>query len=146
MWFTALLSTLTGLGGVFNNITNRIADVKIKQEQAKTDKERMEYDQQEHELEARKAILVAEAGNRIAGAVNAGFRALLAIPVLAILWKTFIWDKVLGSFYHCAGPGSNVLEYCATFRTDPLSKEQAGVIVAVIAFYFAYDLWAKSRK
>lgn len=144
--FLQVLSAITGLGGVFNNVTDKIAEVKLRQVQASTDKEKMQYDQQLGELEARKSILVAEAGNRVAGATNAVFRALLALPVLAVLWKTFIWDKVIGSFYHCAGPGSNVFEYCATFRTDALSKEQAGVIVAVIAFYFAYDLWAKSRK
>jgi hypothetical protein len=144
--FLSILGGLTGLAGPITATINRIADVQKLKEQAKTDREKMAYDQQIQEAQDRKAVLVAEAGNRLAGALNASMRIALAIPAAAVLWKLLLWDKVIGSFNHCSGKGAGVFEVCSKYLTDPLSVEQWAVITAVIGFYFIYDMAAKSRK
>lgn len=141
----SILGLLTGLAGPLSSITGKISDLLVARAQARTDQERMKVDQQIEEAHDRKAILVAEAGNRVAGTINASMRLALAVGPAAILLKLMLWDKVIGSFAGCAGSGGHGLN-CASFRTDPLDTNQWMVITAVIAFYFAYDMMARSRK
>lgn len=145
-----LLGLITGLAGPISSAITTIADLKKAKVQAETDKEKMAYNQQIEEAHDRKAILVAEAGNRIAGVINASIRLTLALGPAAVLLKLFAWDKVVGSFEGCAGlaptAAKALKEHCMTFRTDPMDVYQWSVISAVIAFYFAYDMFARSRK
>lgn len=141
-----ILGFITGLAGPISSITSKIADLKIAQEQAKTNQERIHVEQEIHEAESRKAVLVAEAGHRIAGTINAAVRVSLTIPVAAFLTKMLLWDKVVGSFYGCANKQIALSSVCTTFRTDPVDQNMWWVIGAVIAFYFAYDMFSKSRR
>src|SRR5437868_3595020 len=102
MWLS-ILGLLTGLAGPLVNLAGRITDLQIAKVGASTDKEKALIDQQIEEAHDRKAILIAEAGNRVAGAINASVRLFLALPSGIILWKLLVWDKVLGSFKGCAG-------------------------------------------
>ena len=140
-----VLGFVTGLVGPISNVLGRLADLKIAQVQASTDKEKMLVDQQIIEAEGRKAVLIAEAGHRIAGTINASVRLFLTLGPAILLAKIFIWDKVVGSFAGCAGPGGKNLG-CDTFTTDALDTNLWWVITAIIAFYFAYDMMARSRR
>lgn len=102
-------------------IANRLAAAYEAREKARTDKERIAADERIKTLEARRDVLVAEAGNR----VNGWMRAALALPVAIILWKVFVYDKALGQWTH----GS----------TDALSPELWQVVMIVIGFYFLAD-------
>lgn len=142
---SVMLGLITGLAGPIANVVAKITDLKAAQVKAEGDKEKQKIDQQILEAEGRKAVLVAEAGNRIAGTINASMRFALAVGPAAILLKFFLYDKVIGSFAGCAGEAGRALE-CATFRTDSLDVYQWSVVTAVIAFYFVYDMTARSRK
>ena len=143
--FFSILGLLTGLAGPLAQITGKITDLKLAQVQAKSNTERAEIDQRIEEAHDRKAILVAEAGQRIAGTINASMRFILALGPAVLLSKIFVWDKVMGSFYGCAGNQGQLDPSCNVFRTDPLDPYLWGVVTAVIAFYFAYDMMMKRR-
>lgn len=141
-----LIASLVGLAGPLKFITGKLADLGIARAQAKTDQERNKIDEQIEEAHDRRAVLVAEANQRIGVIINAGFRAFLAMPAGIVLWKLLVWDKVVGSFMGCAGPLAARNPDCVTFRTDPLDVNQWAIIGAVAAFYFAYDIFSKSRR
>jgi beta-phosphoglucomutase-like phosphatase (HAD superfamily) len=143
-----ILGVLTGLAGPIASFAKSITDLKAQREKAASDSERQKIDAEIREMEARKAAVIAEAGNRVAGAINATIRAALALgPVLYVL-KYYAWDKVIGAFAGCANlpKGKPAPDKCATFVTDGLNVEMAGVLTAVIAFYLLYDLQARFRK
>ncbi len=109
---------------------------------AKTQVEKAKIQAEIDEVNARRAVIIAEAGSRLAGGLNASMRFLLTLGPLAILLKLFFWDKVVGSFVGCAGRGG-ILEHCNTFRTDPLDTNQWAVIAAAIGFYFVTSIFKK---
>lgn len=141
-----ILGFVTGLAGPISNIVGRISDLKIAQVTAQTDTERNKINQQIQESEDRKSVLVAEAGHRVVAAINATMRVALTLGPLAVLMKLMLWDKVIGSFWGCGRGGPSTDEQCYTFNTDPLDAYQWGVITAVIAFYFIYDLASRARR
>lgn len=100
------------LGGSFATSIARAIEAR---ENAKTDQERIAADERVKELQAKQAVMVAEAGGRF----NTIVRAVFALPVAAYYGKIFLVDKVLGM-------GS----------TDPLSPELTQVSWTVIGFYF----------
>jgi hypothetical protein len=99
-------------------IANRLAAAYEAREKAKTDKEKIAADERIKTLQARRDVLVAEAGNR----VNGWMRAALAMPVAIILWKVFVYDKAIGQW--------------TRGTTDALSPELWQVVMIVIGFYF----------
>lgn len=139
-----ILGWLTGLAGPIASITNKIIDLRAKQAETASATEKAKIDQQIEEAHDRKAVLVAEAGNRIAGAMNATVRLALTIGPAAVIMKLTLWDKVIGSFYGCTA--KTIAPFCSVFRTDPLDANLWWIITAVIGFYFLYDIAAKSRK
>lgn len=144
MLFT-ILGFITGLAGPISEVTGKITDLKKARVVADSDQEKARIDALIRENEDRKAVLVAEAGNRVAGTINASIRAFIAIGPASYVFKYYFWDKVVGAFVGCAnlrGPKVG----CETFATDGLSPEMAAVMTAVIAFYFLYDMTARYRK
>jgi hypothetical protein len=133
--FLTILGFITGLAGPIRDIAGKIADLKIAQVQASTDQDRVRVQAEIDEARARQAVLTAEAGSRL----NAIIRGGLAFGPCVYLLKVFVWDKVLGSFLGHAKGGS-------MFVTDPLDNNLWKVVVAVIAFYFVYDMAARFRR
>lgn len=142
----AILSFITGLGGTVSEITKSISNVQIARAKAETDQERMKYDAEVRELEARKAVIVAEAGHRLVAAINASVRAALAIGPISYVLKYYLWDKVIGAFVGCANLQGKAKADCETFATDGLSPQMAVVLTAVIAFYLGYNALARWRR
>lgn len=110
------------------SITSKIADAYLAKQNATTDREKIAADERIRTLEAKRAVMVAEAGSRI----NAIMRAALAAPVAVILWKIFIYDKALGQWTHGT--------------TDALSPELWNVVMVVVGFYFIYETARVFRK
>jgi hypothetical protein len=148
--FGTILAFLTGLGPVVSAITTKITDLKIAKLKAETDVQRIEIQAQIEDARSKQAVLVAEAGNRIAGIVNSSFRVFLAIPAAAFLYKVLLWDKVVGSLDGCAvqagkavgktvvgGIGPEHIRYCQEwYRTDGIDPNMWWFVLAVIGFYF----------
>lgn len=141
-----ILGFITGLAGPIAAIAGKITDLKLAQTEARTNIERAKIDADIEAAHDRKAVLVAEAGQRIASTLNASMRFCLALGPMLILLKFYAWDKVVGSFSGCAGRDASFDVACKTFRTDPLDANQWAVITAVIAFYFLYDLTARFKR
>jgi hypothetical protein len=131
-----ILGFITGLAGPISLVVNKITDLKMARVTAQSDKERAEIDQQIEAVHDRKAVLIAEAGNRIAGVLNAGTRMALAMPVIVVLWKLLVWDKTVGPFYGCAGSAGQITPGCEVFRTDILDPNLWYVVMIVSCFYF----------
>ena len=140
-----ILGFITGLSGPISDIVRRITDLKLQQLKIEGNIERARINQQIEEAHDRQAVLIAEAGQRLAGALNASIRTLLTLGPAVFLLKVFIWDKVIGSFYHCAGSLSN-RKGCESFLTDALDFNLWAIIFAIIAFYFVYDITMRMRK
>lgn len=130
-----LLGLIPGAFSTINGITNAISNERIRKIDATTDQQRIQADERIKSLEAKRSVLVAEAGS---SNINAIMRATMGASVAIVLAKLLVWDKVIGSFSGCAGPMGSALE-CATFRTDPLDTNQWGIIVAATGFYFLYE-------
>jgi len=130
-----LLGLIPGAFTTINGITASISNERIKKLDAETEQERIAADERIKSLEAKRSVLVAEAG---ASRINAIMRACIGASVAVVIAKLLVWDKVIGSFSGCAGPMGSALE-CATFRTDPIDSNQWGIITAAIGFYFLYE-------
>ncbi len=131
-----ILGFITGLAGPIASAVNNITDLKKIRAKADSDKELKQIDAEIRAVQERKAILIAEAGSRIAGTINACVRVAAALPAIAILWK-LAYDKIGSSFYGCVGkviPAK--IELCKQFNTDALGTELAMLIAAVIGFFF----------
>lgn len=135
--FSLILGAITGLAGPISSVINRIQDVKIELAKVQSDTERNKLLAEKEELEARKSVLIAEAGHRL----NAIVRTCLAAGPCVFLFKVFVFDKVVGSLVRGI-TGKNYL----IFRTDPLDDNLWGIVVAVVAFYFLYDMTARFRS
>jgi hypothetical protein len=123
-----VIGPLATLGG-------KIADLVVARQQAKTEVEKALIDEQIKQVESIKDVLVAEATSPIASVINSSLRALAAVGPITYVTKIFLWDKVVGAFYGCAGQNTEV---CRTlFNTDPLIDTNLNwVLIAVIGFYF----------
>lgn len=140
----SILGFITGLAGPLANIANKIIDLQTLKAQTASNEELARINRDLEEAHDRRAVLIAEAGNRVAGVINSSVRLVLTLGPAAVLLKLLLWDKVIGSLNGCVGEAGNAAR-CLIYNTDKLDPYQWGVITAVIAFYFAYDM-AKSRK
>jgi len=116
------LSILLGLADPIEKITAAIVQARANALNAQTEQEKIAAQEQIAELQARRDVLVAEAS---VSRANIWVRTLFAVPVILVLWKLFIWDKVLGAYTHG--------------HTDDLSPELWQAIMIVIGFYFLYE-------
>jgi hypothetical protein len=121
----AILSTIFKFFDPIARITDKIVDLQIKKADAKTEQERIAADERTKALEARRDVMIAESGL----AVNAYMRTAIAIGPAIYLLKIFIWDKVL-----------------KLGTTDPLDSNLWQVVIAVIGFYFLYDIAARWKR
>jgi len=135
----SILGFITGLGPIISSLGGKIADLQLAKAQAKSNVEIQEINAEIEATHDRRAVLVAEAGNRLAAGLNASARLLLALGPILVLLKLMVWDKVIGSFNGCALKDAVHYPGCNTFRTDPLDANQWIVITAVIGFYFLYS-------
>lgn len=142
-----ILGFVTGLAGPISTITSKITDLKLAQVQAASNIEKAQIDQQIQESQDRKAVLLAEAGHRLSATLNAGVRMLLTLGPAAVLLKIFLWDKVVGSFAGCSGNMTpEMWEGCKTYVSDALDPNLWMVVMAVISFYFVYDIAARLKR
>lgn len=133
MWF---LSLIPGLFNTVNGITNAISNERLKLIDAKTDQERIRAQERINSLQAKRDVLVAESGR---SSVNAFLRGSIGASAAIIIAKLLVWDKVVGSFYGCAGEVGRNMMGCESFRTDVIDGNQWAVISAVVGFYFLYE-------
>lgn len=138
-----ILGFVTGLAGPIANVTSQIIGLKKAREDAKTKVELANIDSELQQVHDRKAVLIAEAGDRIALLTNMGIRTIIALAAASVIVKLMFWDKVVGSFYSCTGSAARELLSCETFRTDPLDTNQWAVITAVLGFYFLTSAFGK---
>jgi uncharacterized protein involved in type VI secretion and phage assembly len=117
-----LLALINPIAG----IATEIAKYKTVALSATTDRARIDADERVRALEARRDVLIAEGS---LSRLNAFMRFALALGPMLYLNKIFLWDKVLG-----------------WGRTDPLDTNLWGVVIAVVSFYFLYDIAARLRR
>ena len=130
-----ILGFITGLAGPALNFAGRLTDLKIAQVNARTDIEKAKVNQEIEEVHDKRAVLIADAGNRISSFLNGTMRFILAIPAAAIVWKLLFWDKVIGSIDGCVGDAGQEAR-CLIYNTDPLDAYQWAIIALVTGFYF----------
>jgi hypothetical protein len=82
---------LFGLIDPVTRIIGKLADAKVDLAKAQTDQERIHAEERVKGLEARRDVLIAEAGSRINAMIRAGF----ALPFVIYNAKLVLWDKVL---------------------------------------------------
>lgn len=130
-----IFGLIPGLLGTINGVTNAITNERINLAQSQNESDRIAAQEKIASLQAKRDVLVAESGSsRINGMIRGCIGVFAAIP----LAKLLVWDKVIGSFYGCAGVAGKAAA-CATFRTDALDSNQWSVIMATIGFYFVYE-------
>lgn len=135
MWsfITSLPALIGGLFGTINNITAAISNEKINARNAQTEEERIASEERVKSLEGRRDLMIAEAGVTKANII---VRSAAAVPVVIILWKLLVWDKVVGSLVGCARAAKGT---CNNFITDPLDENQWKIVMIVLGFYFLYE-------
>ena len=117
-----MIAFLIGLINPLTRVAELIAKDRIASRDAKTDQERIAADERVKALEAKRDVMVAEAGSRINQFIRVGF----ALPFVLYNAKLIIWDKILNL-------GS----------TDALSDELYQVQLACIGFYFLHSIVAR---
>jgi len=136
MWLsliTAIPSILGQLFGTVNGITKAIADEKIAGINATTEQERIHSAERVQTLQAKRDLMIAEAGT---SRLNIIVRSVIARGPATILTKLFIWDKVIGSLVGCSQAPRGT---CGIFTTDPLDVNQWQIVMIVVGFYFLYE-------
>lgn len=126
---TAIAAFLAAIFKFFDpiaRITDKIVDLQVKKADAKTEQERISADERTKALEARRDVMMAEGA---LGWLNPAMRFALAVGPAVFLLKVFIWDKVL-----------------KLGATDPLDSNLWQVVIAVIGFYFLYDIAARIKR
>jgi hypothetical protein len=146
----AIFSFITGVAPMLAQITNKITDLQMLKAKAQADTEIRDIDRRIEEAHDRRQVIVAEAASRVGILLNGGMRFAMAVPVTAFLWKWLLWDKVVGSFAHCAQGLDKVngvlQERCASFVTDPIDQNTWMILLGICGFYFAYDFGSKMLK
>lgn len=117
-FFSSIIAALNPL----ETITTQIAEVMKKREDAKSNKERMEYDAQLETLREKRASLAKDGSDPLDRLV----RSLFACIALLYLMKLIVFDKVFGAWLQ--------------WSTDPLSPWEAAIIMEIIAFYFLFRI------
>jgi len=121
----SLLSLIPGLFNTVNNVTNAIANERLKLIQAKTDQEKLDSQERISTLEMRRQILLAKSGQWETRALMFA----LGVGPAILLSKIYVWDKAFGEWTH----GS----------TDKLDDNLWWVITAQIGFYFLASVFKK---
>jgi hypothetical protein len=124
MWGAVIggIQALTGFSDAITSISKAISDARIATINAKTQEEKIAAEERVKALEARRDVLVAEAG---VSKANVFMRTLIATPIAILFWKIFVYDKALGQW--------------SNGRTDQLSPDLWQVVMVVIGFYFLYE-------
>lgn len=117
-----LLGLIPGAFTTINGITNAISNTKIAALNATTEQDKIAAEATVETLQARRDVMVAEAGG---SKINGIMRFFIAVGPAVLLTKVYIWDKALGDY--------------TGGHTDPLDPNLWGVITAVVGFYFLYD-------
>jgi len=104
-------------------ITTGIIEWQNKKLVATTDAERIQADENIQILRMRQQVMVAEAGQ---SRLNIVVRAGLALPVVFLLAKIFIYDKALGQW--------------TQGHTDALDDNLWKIVMAVLGFYLLDNL------
>lgn len=125
---------LLGLIPQIFSFGSKITDLLAMKAKAQSDKALKEIDQEIEAVRDKRAVLVAEAANNVAGSFNAFVRTVIGLSAGSVLVKLWFVDKVLGPFAGCTY--KIVPEYCHYYKTDPLSDWELGAITVVIGFYF----------
>lgn len=120
-----MLSFLLSLVNPLSAIADKIAAAYLAKQKAQTDQEKIAADERIKALEARRDVMLAEAGQRTNGLIRAGF----ALPFLIYNAKLVLWDKVLSL-------GS----------TDPLSAELMQIQMICIGFYFLHSIVDRIKR
>lgn len=120
-----MIAFLLALVNPLSRIVDKIAAARLAAANAETNAERIAADERIAALQARRDVLIAESGSRANGWVRAAF----AVPFVIYNAKLVLWDKVF-----------------AFGVTDPLSDELFQIELAVIGFYFLYDIAARLRR
>lgn len=123
--FFTVLGFLGKLVNPLSAIAKELAGAYAEKQNAKTAQKRIESDERISAIKARQAVLIAESRHPW----NSIIRALIATPVIVILWKIFIWDKVL-----------------RLGITDSLSPRLWDIIMMVLAFYFLTSMVDRWRR
>lgn len=124
---------ISGMFGTIDNITKAISNEKINARNAQTEEERIASDERVKSLEAKRDLMVVESGVTRA---NIMVRSAAAVPIVIVLWKLLVWDKVVGSLVGCARAAKGT---CNTFVTDPLDENQWKIVMIILGFYFLYE-------
>lgn len=127
-------SLITGAFGTINGITKSLSDAKIAQIKATTQEEKIRADEAVATLQARRDVLIAEAGS--GSRLNLIMRSVIATGPASVLLKIFLWDKVIGSLAGCSAAPKGT---CGIFVTDPLDANLWQVITIVLGFYFVSE-------
>ena len=122
-----ILSILFGLIDPVTRIVEKLAQARLEQTKAQTDREKIASDERIAALEARKAVLIAEANTPI----NALVRFCLTFPIIFYLIKVILWDKVIMG---------------GTTSTDDLSQNQWTLVWIIFGFYFVSDVTRILRR
>ncbi len=135
-----LISIIPNAFRTVDNITNAIANERIAVLNAKTEEERIHAEERLKALQSRQSLQEAE--SKVSN-TNIWVRAVAASPVIVIVWKLMVWDKVIGSFVGCSQAPKGT---CQIFTTDPLDDNQWKIIGVVYGFYFLYELTLSASK
>jgi hypothetical protein len=128
MGFFDFLNPLKIITGPLEKITDAIVQWQIAKAKATTDARKIEADEHIATLQAKRDVLIAESGDKI----NRLVRALMAIPVVILLWKLIVFDNVFGAWLG--------------WSTPPLSTDVWMIVLTVIGFYFVDSIAARFKK
>jgi hypothetical protein len=122
--FAGILSWF--LGGGLSSIENSLKEAYVAKLNAQNNEDRIAADVTIQSLQAKRDVMVSEAGK---WSINAFVRLCFALPVALYYGKIFVLDKVL-----------------AMGSTDPLSDDLTWTARVVIGFYFLYEAANAARK
>jgi len=128
MSFFDFLNPLKIITGPLESITKAITQVQLQKAKALTDTAKIEADERLKTLEAKRDVLIAESGDKI----NRLVRALMALPVVILLWKLVVFDNVFG--------------FWLNWSTPQLSTELWYVCTVVIGFYFVDSIASRFTR
>lgn len=128
-------SFFSGMFGTINGITNAISNQKIAAINATTEAEKIAANERVLTLQARRDVLIAEAGS--GSRINLIIRSLFAVAALSVVVKLYVWDKVIGSLVGCS---QAVKGTCGAFTTDNIDDNGWKIIGMVMCFYFVSEV------
>lgn len=132
-FFMGLPGIISGLFGTINGVTKALSDAKIATIKAGTEEEKIAAQERVNTLQAKRDVMIAEAG---VSKANIFVRSIFAVPVIIVIWKLLVWDKVIGSLVGCSQAPRGT---CGIFTTDAYDDNQWRIVMIVIGFYFLYE-------